>query len=109
AEGEVVASAGEPIDLQPKGVVRSGEQWEDRTVTLMNLVDLGTNLTQDLQVTNLTIVVPRHELTNRPPPSVSESAPPPPFESRTKDRKSTRLNSSHEWISYAVFCLKKKN
>src|SRR5207247_3811128 len=24
-----------------------------------------------------------------------------------QDRKSTRLNSSHEWISYAVFCLKK--
>src|SRR5439155_9367525 len=29
----------------------------------------------------------------------------PPFE----DRKSTRLNSSHVAISYAVFCLKKKN
>src|SRR5699024_12055233 len=27
----------------------------------------------------------------------------------TKDRKSTRLNSSHVSISYAVFCLKKKN
>src|SRR5207247_6729728 len=26
-----------------------------------------------------------------------------------EDRKSTRLNSSHEWISYAVFCLKKKS
>src|SRR5438105_11205472 len=26
----------------------------------------------------------------------------------SSDRKSTRLNSSHEWISYAVFCLKKK-
>src|SRR3712207_8367031 len=26
-----------------------------------------------------------------------------------KDRKSTRLNSSHANISYAVFCLKKKN
>src|SRR5690554_7281234 len=26
-----------------------------------------------------------------------------------KDRKSTRLNSSHVRISYAVFCLKKKN
>src|SRR5271170_7347829 len=25
------------------------------------------------------------------------------------DRKSTRLNSSHEWSSYAVFCLKKKS
>src|SRR2546429_6536412 len=26
-----------------------------------------------------------------------------------EDRKSTRLNSSHGYISYAVFCLKKKN
>src|SRR2546429_4979352 len=37
----------------------------------------------------------------------------PPSESRTgssrkRDRKSTRLNSSHGYISYAVFCLKKK-
>src|SRR5689334_24519142 len=28
--------------------------------------------------------------------------------SRSRDRKSTRLNSSHSSISYAVFCLKKK-
>src|SRR5947208_5364028 len=28
--------------------------------------------------------------------------------SKIKDRKSTRLNSSHQIISYAVFCLKKK-
>src|SRR6266581_7768817 len=28
---------------------------------------------------------------------------------RGEDRKSTRLNSSHPSISYAVFCLKKKN
>src|SRR5687768_18021473 len=27
---------------------------------------------------------------------------------RSADRKSTRLNSSHGYISYAVFCLKKK-
>src|SRR2546430_13312211 len=32
----------------------------------------------------------------------AEIPPPPP------DRKSTRLNSSHSQISYAVFCLKKK-
>src|SRR5687768_17756858 len=37
-----------------------------------------------------------------------------PFEGRRRvvvieDRKSTRLNSSHGYISYAVFCLKKKN
>src|SRR5258708_19250464 len=28
---------------------------------------------------------------------------------QSPDRKSTRLNSSHQIISYAVFCLKKKN
>src|SRR5947209_10971877 len=31
------------------------------------------------------------------------------YRRRRKDRKSTRLNSSHANISYAVFCLKKKN
>src|SRR5438105_11300060 len=41
----------------------------------------------------------------------SESPPAssnPQLQDRQSDRKSTRLNSSHEWISYAVFCLKKK-
>src|SRR6266516_7124564 len=32
----------------------------------------------------------------------------PEHECRHRDRKSTRLNSSHRTISYAVFCLKKK-
>src|SRR5690349_22940498 len=40
----------------------------------------------------------------RPPPSASGGWCPPP----SRDRKSTRLNSSHVEISYAVFCLKKK-
>src|SRR2546429_4265580 len=31
-----------------------------------------------------------------------------PYEFVQQDRKSTRLNSSHGYISYAVFCLKKK-
>src|SRR3712207_8511244 len=31
-----------------------------------------------------------------------------PVHGRERDRKSTRLNSSHANISYAVFCLKKK-
>src|SRR5207302_11197358 len=34
--------------------------------------------------------------------------PHPPVADREQDRKSTRLNSSHVKISYAVFCLKKK-
>src|SRR5437763_7380125 len=32
----------------------------------------------------------------------------PPATRKQRDRKSTRLNSSHRCISYAVFCLKKK-
>src|SRR3712207_8260750 len=43
-------------------------------------------------------------------PSWRKAAPPVSSEAncRRKDRKSTRLNSSHANISYAVFCLKKK-
>src|SRR3712207_8524190 len=40
---------------------------------------------------------------DRPPPSRR-----PNHRCHTRDRKSTRLNSSHANISYAVFCLKKK-
>src|SRR2546421_8656162 len=36
------------------------------------------------------------------------AAPEPSPSSPPRDRKSTRLNSSHDQISYAVFCLKKK-
>src|SRR6266705_306136 len=37
-----------------------------------------------------------------------DSLRPPDDHRRRRDRKSTRLNSSHRTISYAVFCLKKK-
>src|SRR6266849_1973015 len=47
---------------------------------------------------------PRRHLRHRGGPRRCLSGP-----LRREDRKSTRLNSSHEWISYAVFCLKKKN
>src|SRR5690625_5766270 len=47
-----------------------------------------------------------HAYGKRPPTSPSPGTGSPP--SRT-DRKSTRLNSSHVAISYAVFCLKKKS
>src|SRR5258707_1786167 len=45
------------------------------------------------------------EKLTRPPPSRTWSA----AVSSISDRKSTRLNSSHANISYAVFCLKKKD
>src|SRR2546429_3920383 len=43
-------------------------------------------------------------LSSRPRPVRRPARSPQP----RRDRKSTRLNSSHGYISYAVFCLKKK-
>src|SRR5947199_3727179 len=45
----------------------------------------------------------------RSPPSMDGFDCESPASKSTRDRKSTRLNSSHLGISYAVFCLKKKN
>src|SRR5438477_4682196 len=39
---------------------------------------------------------------------IETARPPSSTHQRSTDRKSTRLNSSHMSISYAVFCLKKK-
>src|SRR5438876_6459092 len=52
----------------------------------------------------------RAALTRRSPPAVAGIAARPARggEAGLGDRKSTRLNSSHPSISYAVFCLKKK-
>src|SRR5690606_40773965 len=51
---------------------------------------------------SLTMVHPNASVfSTRPPASVSGTG-------RPQDRKSTRLNSSHVKISYAVFCLKNK-
>src|SRR6185503_13236250 len=44
-----------------------------------------------------------------PTDSRTVPGPTPAARSSSSDRKSTRLNSSHGYISYAVFCLKKKN
>src|SRR5947199_5051856 len=43
-----------------------------------------------------------------PPYAVARPNPPADWGPQIADRKSTRLNSSHLGISYAVFCLKKK-
>src|SRR5438067_3814741 len=50
----------------------------------------------------------RHRV-RRPHPEERLSHVDHPHQHQVPDRKSTRLNSSHVSISYAVFCLKKKN
>src|SRR2546430_7597854 len=49
--------------------------------------------------------VPVHTVAPASASALAIAKPYPP----SSDRKSTRLNSSHSQISYAVFCLKKKN
>src|SRR5207244_13567357 len=51
----------------------------------------------------------RYPCGNRWAPLFSNRALQAGFTGILTDRKSTRLNSSHQIISYAVFCLKKKN
>jgi signal transduction histidine kinase len=60
ASGEVVVSAGQPIDLATKGMLQTGTRWEPRSVTVVNLVDLGATLSSEGDE-RPTIVLPRRE------------------------------------------------
>lgn len=82
AGGDIVAFAPTNADLHVKAAPRQPELWERDTVTIINLVDLGINVTRDLESTNPTIVLSRENFsrpgeTNRPPPE-REFVPPPP-------------------------------
>jgi signal transduction histidine kinase len=81
--GEVVASAGAPVDLDAKGLIHSSVRWGARTLTVINSVDLGTNLVSELGETNRapTIVLPRRD-TNAPPREEFRFPPRPPGEPR---------------------------
>src|SRR5258708_20790600 len=68
-----------------------------------------TTLFRSVKTISAADVAEREVPAPRPAPVaevVHEALPAP---AAAQDRKSTRLNSSHQIISYAVFCLKKKN
>src|SRR5438270_6982917 len=65
--------------------------------------------TTDLYTLSLHDALPISPGTPPPPPHASPVGRGPWPGQQGKDRKSTRLNSSHSQISYAVFCLKKKS
>jgi signal transduction histidine kinase len=58
--GDVVASAGMHVNLQPKGVPQPAEVWTNGIVILMNPVALGTSVTRDLEGTNLPVILDFH-------------------------------------------------
>jgi signal transduction histidine kinase len=88
AANERVAWAGRSVDPQREDLLQEGEHWGQRTVTLVNPVDLGASLSSE-GVTN-TLIIPLSELTNRvsepgrefprrePPPDELESSNVPP-------------------------------
>jgi len=90
AAGEMVAFAGTGTDFQTKGATGATERWDLQTVTLVNPVDLGTNLTYDFESTNPPIILSRQDFTNRfatnrigmppprPPPEPPNEPPPGP-------------------------------
>jgi len=90
AAGEMVASAGTGTNFQTKGITGTTERWDLQTVTLINPVDLGTNLTYDIEGTNPPIILSRQDFTNRfatnrigmppprPPPEPPNEPPPEP-------------------------------
>lgn len=102
AAGEIVASAPTNSDLHVKATSRSPELWEANSVTIMNLVDLGSTVSSDTDNTNPPIVLSRENFTrngetNRPQPD-REFRPPPPdganamgeFQSSTNRNRGSR-------------------
>ena len=89
---EVVASAGVPIDLEWTGLVPTGEHWARDSVALMNLVDLGTNVTSETE-SRPTLILSREDMpappTNRPTPPIfvpnpnDTNVPPPNLDGST--------------------------
>jgi signal transduction histidine kinase len=98
-----------------KGLVPTGEHWGARSVALMNLVDLGTNVTSDIEGNRPTIILSRDQLptppTNRPaarppepgtmdtntPPGPGANAPAPPPEGPAPDREHRRGRGEGRW------------
>lgn len=79
ATNQPVASAGRPIDSQREDLLQEGEHWGQRSVTLVNPVDLGASLSSE-GVTNTFVMPPLSEFTNRisePSREFPRRGPPP--------------------------------
>src|SRR3989442_1371797 len=63
--------------------MRTGEHWESRSVTLVNLVDLGASVSPEGETNRPTIVLPRRDPSAGP--REGERPRPPPGEMRTND------------------------
>src|SRR2546422_1381754 len=76
--------------------------------TPVALIRWGTRAEQRTVIGTLADIVRKANEARLEPPTVIVVGEVVRLREKLKDRKSTRLNSSHGYISYAVFCLKKK-
>jgi signal transduction histidine kinase len=99
AAGEVMVSAGTPIDLATKGMLQTGTRWEPRSVTIVNLVDLGSTLSPEGSE-RPTIVMPRREGGGGPRdedrPGRPPFGPPPPSFEEPAPESSTNTSSTNQ-------------
>ena len=81
ATGETIASAGRPVEFTPEMLQQRVVYWHERTLTLMNLMDLGSAQSEVSSSAPAAIVVSDERLSRafRPPSSrrSSEARPPP--------------------------------
>lgn len=82
AAGEVMVSAGPPLDLDARNMLQTGTRWEPHSVTIVNLVDLGSTVSPE-GTDRPTIVMPRREGSSNyrdddRPPGRGPFGPPPP-------------------------------
>src|SRR5437764_12723091 len=103
-------------DGLPKGAVaRAGDFVSIRPRHVMTHDNTGAVIPKFRQIGATKIADPAqpvfaidHDIQNTTPKNLEKYANIEAFAGVLLDRKSTRLNSSHRCISYAVFCLKKK-
>ena len=78
ASNEVVASAGRPLDLGSREMMRPGATWGDQFVTVMNLVDFGMPSSERSETNRPTIIMPRRDPSAGPREEDRDRPRPPP-------------------------------
>src|SRR2546422_3649055 len=118
ANDVVVPNTADPVDIgvdtEPVGIGSSVPTWmRAGRLSVASTVGEERTLTRESAIRALMktrrSLVPMMPLIPLPNcPAVVVGGKIPLLQQDSLDRKSTRLNSSHGYISYAVFCLKKK-
>src|SRR5207244_9454840 len=104
AEAQALAREAELADRRVQAILAERSDWNNRKASAASQIETVQSRTAE-------VTAERAELENAPAvfaekrsALINEIG----FAEKDRDRKSTRLNSSHQIISYAVFCLKKK-